>query len=40
MAIAAPYVRRKWAQGIMLAIISRIVPAALAQSATRPRLRP
>ncbi len=40
VAIVAPYVRRNWAQGIMLAIISRIVPAALAHSATRPRFRP
>ena len=29
-----------WPRGCMLAIISRIVPAAFAQSETRPRLRP
>ncbi len=38
--IAAPYVRRNWAQGSMFASITRIDPAAVAHSATRPRFKP
>ena len=40
VSIGPPYVRRKRAQGRMPASITRIVPAAFAHRATRPRLRP